>query len=322
MRTWLVILVFSVGLGTSRAADDQATVYFEAEGHVCGHCNGGGKETCSVCKGEDLTKRVCWNCKGQDLTLKTCWNCKGEDLTKKSCWNCKGEDLTKNPCSFCQATGRLNGSRCYYCSGSGKQPRCVYCHGTGKESRCVYCHGTGKESRCVYCHGTGKESRCVYCAGKAASGAICKTCNGLGMVEVLVAKYSTLDDFRKSLAAKSTGSPRAPPTYQENASKDLLAAQDGSTYGEISKETGRPKTVFVRGYTRKDGTFVQSHYRSLPSGITAREPVLTFQPGVAENGSYYGEPNQYGIPKTVSVGGYYRKDGTYVRGHYRSAPRR
>ena len=42
--------------------------------------------------------------------------------------------------------------------------------------------------------------------------------------------------------------------------------------------------------------------------------------GVAENGSYYGELNANGVPKTVHVNGYYRKDGTYVRGHYRSAP--
>ena len=43
-------------------------------------------------------------------------------------------------------------------------------------------------------------------------------------------------------------------------------------------------------------------------------------PGVAENGSYYGQPNANGIPKTVHVDGYYRKDGTYVRGRYRSPP--
>lgn len=42
--------------------------------------------------------------------------------------------------------------------------------------------------------------------------------------------------------------------------------------------------------------------------------------GVAENGSYYGEPNDNGVPKTVFVSGYYRKDGTYVRSHYRSKP--
>jgi hypothetical protein len=41
---------------------------------------------------------------------------------------------------------------------------------------------------------------------------------------------------------------------------------------------------------------------------------------VAENGSYYGQPNVNGVPKTVAVNGYYRKDGTYVRGYYRSAP--
>lgn len=42
--------------------------------------------------------------------------------------------------------------------------------------------------------------------------------------------------------------------------------------------------------------------------------------GVAENGSYYGQPNVNVVPKTVAVSGYHRKDGTYVQGHYRSAP--
>lgn len=43
-------------------------------------------------------------------------------------------------------------------------------------------------------------------------------------------------------------------------------------------------------------------------------------PDVAENGSYAGQLNANGVPKTVHVNGYYRKDGTYVRGHYRSPP--
>ena len=42
----------------------------------------------------------------------------------------------------------------------------------------------------------------------------------------------------------------------------------------------------------------------------------------AENGSCYGDMNQYGVPKTVHVDGYYRSDGTYVRGHYRGKPRK
>jgi hypothetical protein len=47
------------------------------------------------------------------------------------------------------------------------------------------------------------------------------------------------------------------------------------------------------------------------------------QVGCAENGSCYGDVSAAtGRPKTVSVGGYYRRDGTYVRGHYRSRPSR
>lgn len=41
---------------------------------------------------------------------------------------------------------------------------------------------------------------------------------------------------------------------------------------------------------------------------------------VAENGSWYGQPNAIGIPKTVLVRGYWRRNGTYVRGYYRSVP--
>ena len=45
--------------------------------------------------------------------------------------------------------------------------------------------------------------------------------------------------------------------------------------------------------------------------------------GCAENGSCYGDiSTRTGQPKTIQVDGYYRKDGTYVRGHYRSVPSR
>jgi hypothetical protein len=41
----------------------------------------------------------------------------------------------------------------------------------------------------------------------------------------------------------------------------------------------------------------------------------------AENGSCYGDISEgTGRPKTVPVQGYYRSDGTYVRGYYRSSP--
>jgi hypothetical protein len=56
--------------------------------------------------------------------------------------------------------------------------------------------------------------------------------------------------------------------------------------------------------------------RSSAGGLTA-----TCVPArVAENGSYYGQPNVNGVPKTVYVHEYVRGDGTYVQSHYRSPP--
>jgi hypothetical protein len=61
---------------------------------------------------------------------------------------------------------------------------------------------------------------------------------------------------------------------------------------------------------------------SLDAEINALLKALLTSVGapVAENGSYYGELNNNGVPKTVLVNGYTRSDGTYVRGYYRSAP--
>jgi predicted small lipoprotein YifL len=63
---------------------------------------------------------------------------------------------------------------------------------------------------------------------------------------------------------------------------------------------------------------------SSPSATGSRSSVEERNaPPVAENGTYYGEISPAtGRAKTVHVEGYYRRDGTYVRGHYRSAPRR
>jgi hypothetical protein len=51
-------------------------------------------------------------------------------------------------------------------------------------------------------------------------------------------------------------------------------------------------------------------------------PAASSSGGASGNGSYYGEPNKNGTPKTVPVQGYYRKDGTYVKPHYRAPPKR
>jgi hypothetical protein len=47
--------------------------------------------------------------------------------------------------------------------------------------------------------------------------------------------------------------------------KSGFCGENGSCYGDISAATGRAKTVFVNGYSRSDGTYVRSHYRSPPS---------------------------------------------------------
>jgi hypothetical protein len=56
----------------------------------------------------------------------------------------------------------------------------------------------------------------------------------------------------------------------------------------------------------------------LPQGLFTVRPDYS-APGVAEDGSYYGEISTVnGLPRTHLVSGYYRNDGTYVRGYYRS----
>ena len=44
----------------------------------------------------------------------------------------------------------------------------------------------------------------------------------------------------------------------------VRCAGNGSCYGDISPVTGKPKTVYVNGYYRKDGTYVRGYYRSAP----------------------------------------------------------
>jgi len=39
-------------------------------------------------------------------------------------------------------------------------------------------------------------------------------------------------------------------------------AENGSCYGDISRFNGQPKTNYVNGYYRSNGTYVRGHYRS------------------------------------------------------------
>jgi hypothetical protein len=54
----------------------------------------------------------------------------------------------------------------------------------------------------------------------------------------------------------------AQPVPSAAAPVSVSAAPAASGYGEISKTTGLPRTDYVSGYTRKDGTHVAPYYRS------------------------------------------------------------
>lgn len=276
--------------------------FYQALGVACSACRGTGKVSCAYCGGRDLTQDACDYCHGIDLTTLACQYCQSQDLTKLTCTYCRGSNLTTLRCNYCNRSGASSYGRCAYCRGAGWQPPCVFCRGSGKQSACIFCRGSGRQVSCFFCRGTGKKGPCLFCRGSAALGGSCTTCSGTGTIE--------------QITGLSTAA--AAPI-----------AENGSDYGQISDLTGRPRTVFVSGYVRADGTYVQSHYRSPPGqGNSERGPPATLSPPTtanqspAENGSYSGQLNAYGVPKTVHVNGYFRQNGTYVRGHYRGAPRR
>ena len=69
-------------------------------------------------------------------------------------------------------------------------------------------------------------------------------------------------------------------------------------------------TVHVRGYTRKDGTYVAPYTRSAPGS-------KSYSATSAPNTSSAATSSDLG---TTHVSGYYRKGGTYVNGFDRAAP--
>lgn len=66
-------------------------------------------------------------------------------------------------------------------------------------------------------------------------------------------------------------------------------------------------------YSQKKHTSSQNYIRDYKGRLV---------PTIAENKSYHGQISKStGRPKVIYVNGYYRRDGTYVRSHYRSRPR-
>lgn len=81
----------------------------------------------------------------------------------------------------------------------------------------------------------------------------------------LLPKNKSQNDIQRSLE-DNTSQVKSAYVHPESSSKLSNNSKNYSTnsYGEISSTTGRAKTVHVRGYTKKDGTYVSPHYRSPP----------------------------------------------------------
>ena len=105
-----------------------------------------------------------------------------------------------------------------------------------------------------------------------------------------------------------------------------------SMFGESAAREERPRALAVaRPIERPHANAAQTleQARAVAAGIVERAEIapkterpVRYLPACAENGSCYGDISSHtGRPKTVHVSGYYRKDGTYVRGYYRSRPR-
>ena len=69
---------------------------------------------------------------------------------------------------------------------------------------------------------------------------------------------------KAKLARINSSSSQAKIGSSSSHSASTGCAENGSCYGDVSVNTGRPKTIAVKGYTRKDGTYVRGHYRSKP----------------------------------------------------------
>jgi len=70
---------------------------------------------------------------------------------------------------------------------------------------------------------------------------------------------------------------------------------------------------------REDLTVIQ---KNVSASNSAAVSLPSIGNACAENGSCFGDiSNITGVPKTTHINGYYRRDGTYVRGHYRSKSR-
>lgn len=77
--------------------------------------------------------------------------------------------------------------------------------------------------------------------------------------------------------------------------------------------------TWVDGYTRSDGTYVAGHWRKKTTPTSSTSSSYYTPPACSGGSSSSG--STFTGDKSVHINGYYRKDGSYVKPHSRSAPK-
>jgi hypothetical protein len=76
--------------------------------------------------------------------------------------------------------------------------------------------------------------------------------------QIIILRQGDIDYAKRQLGIQSNERSRILPSTKESR------AENGDLYGVDNDGDGRRETVFVRGYYRKNGTYVRSHYRAKP----------------------------------------------------------
>jgi hypothetical protein len=129
-------------------------------------------------------------------------------------------------------------------------------------------------------------------------------------------------------------------SYKLYARKRLDAATSDYLPGNFIYYSKSPNVRMVRVYAGSEAGYLfkprfrsvkRTKYRTIPGEITRNLDLLVLDyrkgrgyrtSGESGNSGYYTTPSSGSTGGTVHVKGYYRKNGTYVRPHTRSAPHR
>jgi hypothetical protein len=169
------------------------------------------------------------------------------------CVRCDGKGRTGQVCAMCDGRGTTSGHACGWCAGSGRPPKCGTCNGSGKVA--ILRHvgsaeiGTRREPGWSVRRAPARTSYTVFDPFKVVPVDGYRRDNG---VFVRAHKRSLPDtgEFRRAVPTSRSYSRSLRPYPGQQTSRSYVTSPSGG---------GR---VNVRGYWRKDGTYVRPHTRS------------------------------------------------------------